>query len=170
MYNFVCYFFLYGCSYHPTISDLVDHLQSQHNTQVQIQKLHFPDVETFKLWKKKEERRTYSNYVQQCAPQLYCDKQHWYYYCNRSGIYTSKTKGKRQLKTQGTCKLGERCIAHMKATIHQLTGTVEVQYCSTHHNHEVSLGHIRIPHETQMEIAAQLQQGVTIERIMDNMT
>ena len=50
--------------------------------------------------------------------------------------YNSKTKGKRQLKTQGTCKLGERCIAHMKATIDQLTGTVEVQYCSTHHNHD----------------------------------
>ena len=114
---------------------------------------------------------TYSNYVQQCVPQLYCDKQHWYYYCNRSGIYNSKTKGKRQLKTQGTCKLGERCIAYMKATIDQLTGTVEVQYCSTHHNHEVSLGHIRIPHKTQMKIAAQLQQGVTIERnIRENTT
>ena len=25
-----------------------------------------------------------------------------------------------------------------------------------------------MPHETQMKIAAQLQQGVTIERIMDN--
>ena len=34
---------------------------------------------------------------------------------------------------------------------------------------EVSLGgHIRLPHESQMKIAAQLQQGVTIEKIMDN--
>jgi len=52
------------CSYHPTISDLVDHLKSQHNTQVQIQILHFVDVEVFKSWKKKDERRTYSNYMQ----------------------------------------------------------------------------------------------------------
>ena len=115
-----------------------------------------------------EEKRTYSNYVQQYAPQLYGDKQHWYYYCNRSGVYQSKAQGKRQTKTQGTCKLGERCIAHMKVTKDQVTGSVDVHYCSTHHNHEVSLGHLRIPHETRMKIAAQLQQGVTIERIMDN--
>ena len=111
---------------------------------------------------------TYSNYVQQCAPQLYGSRQHRYYYCNRSGIYQSKTSGKRQPKTQGSCKLGERCIAHIKATHDQLTGTVEVCYCSTHHNHDVSLGHIRMPRETRMKIAAQLQQGVTMERIMDN--
>lgn len=56
----------------------------------------------------------------------------------------------------------------MKTTIDQLTGTVGVQYCSTYHNHEVSLGHIRLPHESQMKIAAQLQQGMTIEKIKDN--
>lgn len=88
------------------------------------QRLHFLNVEVFKSWKEEEERRTYSNYVQQCAPQLYGDKQHWYYYCNQSGSYKSKAKGKRQLKTQGTCKLEERCIAHMKITIDQLTGTL----------------------------------------------
>ena len=49
----------------------------------------------------------------------------------------------------------------------QLTGTADVQYCSTHHNHQFSLGHLRIPHETRIKIAAQLQQGVIIERIID---
>ena len=56
----------------------------------------------------------------------------------------------------------------MKVIKDQLKGSVEVHYCSTHHNHEISLGHIRIAHETRMKIASQLQQGVTIERIMDN--
>ena len=50
----------------------------------------------------------------------------------------------------------------------RLTGSVDVHYCSTHNNHKVSQGHLRIPHETRMKIAAQLQQGVTIERIIDN--
>ena len=77
-------------------------------------------------------------------------------------------KGIRHPKTQGTSKIGEKCIAHMKATTDLLTGRVVVQYCSTHHNHEVSLGHVRMPHDTRMKIAAQLQQGVTMERIMDN--
>ena len=130
--------------------------------------VNFPDMVSFLSWKEKEEKRTYSNYVQQCAPQFYGDKQHLYYYCNRSGSYQAKTQGKRHLKTQGTCKLGERCIAHMKATKDQRTGKLEVRHCSTHHNHDVSLGHIRMAHETHMKIAAQLQQGVTIQRIMDN--
>ena len=56
----------------------------------------------------------------------------------------------------------------MKATTDLLTGRVVVQYCSTHHNHEVRLGHVRKPHDTRMKIAAQLQQGVKMERIMNN--
>ena len=122
---------------------------------------------TFLSWKEEEEKRTYSNYVQQCAPQLYGDRQHWYYYCNRSGVYQSKTQSKRQMNTQGTCKLQERCIAHMKITKNQVTDSVDIHYCSTRHSHEINLGHSRMPHETRMKIAAPLQQGVTIERIMD---
>jgi len=56
----------------------------------------------------------------------------------------------------------------MKATTDILTGKVEVEYCNMHHNHEVSLAHVRLPHDTHMQIAAQLQQGITMERIMDN--
>ena len=56
----------------------------------------------------------------------------------------------------------------MKTTKDISTGEVIVQYCSTHHNHEVNIGHLRMQHNTRVKIAAQLQQGVTIERIMDN--
>ena len=125
-------------------------------------------MQSFSAWKEEEEKMTYSNNVKQCAPQKYGNKPHWYYYCNRSGHYQRKSSGKRQLKTQISSKLGERCIAHIKAMKDEQTGKVEVQYCSTHHNHEISLGHIRMPHETRMKIAAQRQQGVTINRIMDN--
>ena len=106
--------------------------------------------------------------MQQCAPQSYGNKQHRYYYYNRSGNHQSTAHGIQQPKTQGTCKIGERCIANMKVTKDLTTGRVELHYCSTHHNHEVILGHVRMPHKTRMKIAAQLQQGVTIERIMDN--
>ena len=78
------------------------------------------------------------NYVQQYAPQNCGNKQHWYYYCNHSGNYESKISVKRQLKTQ----LGERCIAHIKdSRMNKQARYMEVQYCSTHYNHEISLGH-----------------------------
>ena len=151
-----------------TTSNLIDHLQKKHKYEVEIQALHFTGFESFLLWKDEEETKTHSSFVQQCAPQTYASRQHWYYYCNRSGTYKSKTKGVRCIKSQGTCKTGQRCIAHIKATKHLVTGEVDVQYCKTHHNHEVSLGHLRMPNATRMKIVTQLQQGVTIERIMDN--
>ena len=44
-----------------------------------------------------------------------------------------------------------------------------MQYCNVHHNHEMSLAHVRLPYDhTRLKIAALLQQGVTIERIMAN--
>ena len=50
----------------------------------------------------------------------------WYFYCNRTGSYR-----------------GEKCIVHMKAIKDTDTGE-NVHYCSTHHNHEVRIGHLRI--------------------------
>ena len=135
---------------------------------MQVETLTFPEFTSFLTWKGEEETRTHSNYVQECAPQTYSNKQHWYYYCNRSGKCQSRAKGVRQTKGQGSCKVGERCIAHMKAIKDNYTGEVVVQYCSTHHNHEVNIGQLRMQHDTRMKIAAQLQQGVTIEKIMDN--
>ena len=122
----------------------------------------------FMEWKEKEEIKTHANYVQQCAPQMYTTNEHWYFYCNRSGSYRGKPTGMRHSKGQGSCKIGERCIAHMKAIKDTDTGEVVVHYCSTHHNHEVRMGHLRIQGVTRMKIAAQLQQGVSMQRIMDD--
>ena len=91
-----------------------------------------------------------------------------YYYCNRSGKYTCKSLGKRQTKIIGSAKVGEQCTAHMKVNQHILTGEISVRYCRTHHNHALNLGHLRLPESTRIQIAAKLQQGITIERIMDD--
>ena len=76
--------------------------------------------------------------------------------------------GVRHTKSQGSSKIGERCIAHIKAIEDLTSAEVAIQYCSTHHNHDVNLGHLRLQHDTRMKIAAQLQQGVSMSRIMDN--
>ena len=130
--------------------------------------MHFDDFTAFVAWKANEETRTHSTYVQQCAPRLFSTGKHWYYYCNRSGLYRTTTKGIRQTKSQGSSKIEERCTAHIKAIQDLSSGEVLVEYCSTHHNHEVNLGHVRLQHDTRMKIASQLQQGVAITRIVDN--
>ena len=46
----------------------------------------------------------------------------------------------RHTKSQGSSKIGERCIAHIKAIEDLTSAEVAIQYCSTHHNHDVNLG------------------------------
>ncbi len=42
-----------------------------------------------------------------------------------------------------------------------------MKFCATH-NHTIALGHLRIPDDSRMLIARQLQEGVAIEKIFDN--
>ena len=44
---------------------------------------------------------------------------------------------------------------------------VNVDYCSTHYGHEVSLGHLRISGKDRQMKARKLKQGISFEHIMD---
>ena len=99
---------------------------------------------------------------------MWGDNEHWYYYCHRSGNFQPKGKGKGLLKTQGSYKTGECCIAHIKATRNICSGEVTVEYSPTHHNHDVTLVHLSMSKDTRMKIAAKLRQGVIIERTLDD--
>lgn len=123
--------------------------------------MHFNSLASFLDWKAEEEIKTHSNYVQRCAPQIRGDAKTYYYYCNRSGFYTHKGKGKRLLKAQGSCKLEEYCTAHITAK-HLSDLSVEIEYCAVHPNHEIDLAHICIPESVRLSIATKLTQGVKI--------
>ena len=40
--------------------------------------------------------------------------------------------------------------------------------CTTHYGHTLSLGHVRLSCSTRLDIARKLSQGVTVERILDD--
>ena len=122
----------------------------------------------FLQWKEQEERATNSSYVKHSSSKTYGESEHYYYYCNRTGIYIGKGEGKRQLKTQGSSKINMHCIAHMKAVHNIKTDAVNVQYCATHNTHSIQLAHLRMSEETRNRIALKLQQGITVERILDD--
>ena len=73
----------------------------------------------------------------------------------------------RQLKSQGTNKIGSQCTAHIKEKVNEETGGVTVSYCSTH-NHSKTLAHVQIPPRVRIDIAAKLQQGVGMQRVLDD--
>ena len=76
-----------------------------------------------------------------------------------------KSKGIRQTKSKGMCKIGSRCSAYMKVHRNILNGKI---HCNYHHNHKVEIGHLQILEESRITKAAQLQEGVSIQKIMDN--
>lgn len=133
-----------------------------------VKELEFEDFKQFVGWKEEEELNQKTRYIQKCAPYSDGNYKTWYYYCNRTGTYKPRGKKIRHLKSQGTSKIAKQCTAHIKATVTLDTGTVKVQYCDTHHSHHIKLAHLRMHSSTRMNIAAKLQQGVSMDRIMDD--
>ena len=124
-------------------------------------------LHAFLTWKASKEIESNSRYSQHCSTQISLTTRRWYYYCNRSGQYTPKGEGKRNLKIQGTSKIGYNCTAHIKATENTESGDITVEYCDSH-SHPIQLGHIPIPEDARMLIARKLGEGVTIDKILDD--
>ena len=145
-----------------------EHLSSEHNYEVSVSAHEFKSMAEFEEWKIKEETASKSYFVRNSSSKICGSNKFYYYYCNRSGSYKGKGSGKRQLKIQGSCKTGKTCIAHLKVTENLQTQMISVQYCSTHSNHHLELCHLPVPKTTKQLIAMKLQEGVSIERILDD--
>ena len=168
MYIYIyIYIYISTCRFN-SLQSLITHIRNDHNVLVNIKTIQFEDFQSFLSWKEEEEFNTISQNVQQCAPKLYVENKVWYYYCNRAGIYKPRGTQVRQLKSQGTSKVGGQCTAHMKAIVNQTSGQVQVKYCATHHSHKTQLTYLRIPPIIRMEIAAKSQQRIDMDRVMDD--
>ena len=142
-------------------------MQECHNLNVTQSKLSFKSFDAFLRWKEEEEVSTSACYVQRCQARVGNDTKVFYFYCNRSGFYIPKGDNKRSLKTHGTSKLNCYCTSHLKAK-HLPNGSIEVDYCSTHHNHVKDISHLALPRHVKLLIATKIQQGVAVDRIMDD--
>ena len=91
----------------------------------------------------------------------------YYFYCNRSGFYAPRGKSIRSLKSQRTSKVNCYCSSYIKAKC-MSCGTVKAEYCSTHHNHQPDIAHLTLPRRVKMLIATKIQQGVSVDRILDD--
>ena len=147
---------------------MIAHLSSTHDMTLNQETRQFASFPEFMRWKADEEVRTQSFYVQHCGSCVRGTVTWWYFYCNRSGHYQPKGSARRMLKSQGSSKIGNICTAHMKVQQVNATGYVTVHYCSSHHSHEKEIAHLRIPENVRLSVAAKLKQGVTIERILDD--
>ena len=60
--------------------------------------MQFSRMEDFTNWKEDLEIKSASSFVLQCAPKQRSDHVVYYYYCNRSGHYNPRGKGKRSTR------------------------------------------------------------------------
>ena len=111
------------------------------------------------------ESKTNASFVRATGEKLTLDTTVTYYYCNRSGYFLSRGN-QRHSKSQGTSKLNTYCTAAI--TVRKNENQILVSYCPTHYGHKMLLGHLRIPRNERQAIAGKLLQGVTFERILDD--
>ena len=102
------------------------------------------------------------------AHKIINDYQHYYYYCNRAGVYKSRGIGKRALQSQGTSKTFSNCSAFMKVVWCLKTDSVSVTNTHTHYNHQKQLGHLRINNDATRIVAEKFKQGIPSIRIVED--
>ena len=95
------------------------------------------------------------------------------YYCNRSGAFASCLTEKRQLKSQGSSKIGKfcavvvaehdmliighHCTAQMTASVSS-NGHVSVTYYSRHYGHCHSLQHLPLQATDKIAVASKFNR------------
>ena len=157
----MCLAILLICRF-PTTEGLIKHYREHHNKEINIYSRNFTVFHEFEEWKECHEVETMASFVLNCSPKQRDDYLVYYYYCNRTGQYITKGKGKRSLKLQGSSKLGYHCTAYMKVREH----TSGTEVCDFH-NHEKQLGHLLLNESSRKIIAAKLSEGVSISSILD---
>ncbi|XP_035233943.1 uncharacterized protein LOC118205773, partial [Stegodyphus dumicola] len=89
------------------------------------------------------------------------------YVCHRSGIYASRTTGKKCCKGLVIKRINAHCPSSIIVTVE--SECVKVQFGKTHVGHQIDLGHLFLSKDERTYIAGMfLRIGVPFERILDD--
>uniref|UniRef100_A0A131YPJ6 C2H2-type domain-containing protein n=1 Tax=Rhipicephalus appendiculatus TaxID=34631 RepID=A0A131YPJ6_RHIAP len=148
---------------------LLKHLIEMHQFEYKYEQRRFRSLQDFFRWKQNEERREKVCFVaSSSAKTLYGGRIKRWYVCHRSGSYIPSGKGRRRLKSQGSCKINAHCMATMSSVQDIQTGVVTLVYQKKHYGHDIDLGHLRLSKEERQAIAQQLAQGIPVETVLKN--
>lgn len=90
-----------------------------------------------------------------------------YFRCNRSGNFSSESKGKRRLKSQGSSKCGNYCTAGIVLEKVEEDGGYSAKTCLTHYGHSLQMAHIFLPSKDREFVASKLMQGIPVNGVLD---
>ena len=86
--------------------------------------------------------------------------------CNRSGHERkSRGTGKKQMKSQGTSKLGNICTCQLSVNVYDACN-VSVKLYPSHYGHEPEVGHLRLSDSARKAVATKVKVGIPPKRIL----
>ncbi|XP_049813901.1 uncharacterized protein LOC126260609 [Schistocerca nitens] len=121
----------------------------------------------FLKWKSKEEKLARCSFVMHGGAKHVKGATKITYVCHRSGIFISRSKGKRLLKSQGSNKMGGHCTSAIEVS-QEKTGKCTCVYFKTHFGHELNIGFLHLSKSEREIIAGKIAEGVTFQRILDD--
>ncbi|XP_049798806.1 uncharacterized protein LOC126232686 [Schistocerca nitens] len=128
----------------------------------------FQTKDDFMKWKSEEERKTKSSFVSSYGTKRLKDgTAKTTFVCHRSGTFSSKSGGKRLCKSQGTCKMGNHCVAAIELHEEE-SGICSVIYYRTHFGHDQNIAFLHLSGSDRESIAGKIAEGVTFQRILDD--
>ncbi|XP_040074593.2 uncharacterized protein LOC115323234 [Ixodes scapularis] len=160
----------FACDLCPTASfafhgGLLHHFEAKHGFDARHEKLEFNSLKEFSDWREAEEGREHAHFVLRNGPKKRPGNVlKRYYYCHRSGSFQSTSRGKRQLKTQGSCKTNVECLATIRVT--GKDGKVTVEYQAEHYGHPKELKHQRLSMTEKEALADKLKQGIPARKVL----
>ncbi|XP_065211263.1 uncharacterized protein LOC135839254 [Planococcus citri] len=153
-----------------SIKYLNAHLKMAHDVKIDEQELRFSNLDAFFSWKKQEEIRTNTRFIQlrgmrkhrRQGEEIMTLK----FICNRSGVFHSKSNGKRAYRVKGSSKIGRYCSAYIAAMFKE-NDYVNSTYCSTHCGHDNDLRYLNLTMDDKREIYEKIQKGATFSSILN---
>ncbi|XP_042234198.1 uncharacterized protein LOC121874220 isoform X2 [Homarus americanus] len=149
------------------MKDLLGHYQAEHQRDIFLRAGHFKNKEEFMSWMKDVEKKTRARFVKHSGQTQIKHAKVDYFYCNRSGSFVSKGKGRRSIKAQGSSKINGICSAFIKVVHDRLLETCTTEFCLDH-SHECDITHLKLSDDLQTSIATKLAKGVEIDEILDD--
>ncbi|GBM55328.1 hypothetical protein AVEN_76031-1, partial [Araneus ventricosus] len=153
-----------------TVTLLHEHLQNQHSVTLQFVNKTFYSEEEFVNWKLQIEKDSQSSFIiRNSSVKKVAGKKLSYYICHRSGSFKPKGERIRHMKASGSIKSGSTCPAVMNVTAVTVDGIMEinVRYQSVHIGHELEIGKLKLSKNESVDLAASLQLGIPMAKILD---
>lgn len=154
------------CNFSSTIrANLIKHLEVVHDILCVEEKLKFANETEFSQWKSKIEQETKSRFICKRTQTLQNYKAITFC-CHRSGLFKSKGRGLRTLKTQGSVKINSFCPSRIVKKCFS-NGTCTIEYTGTHIGHKNELKHLSLTLTEREELAKKIAMKIPFDDILD---